>query len=294
MTGIPARPRLRASARPARRTPRTTAGRLTCVFRAAARCHGALEGLAQALGEKVAGELALGERARVPAHLREVRPTCQRDQRLGERLAVAGGNVRARPVLLDEAAEPAVEVRDHRRSGRERVEELVRRVRLERLVGREDRQSDVGGGDDPGDLLARNRRRDDQVVQPELARAALEARPLASEAERDDPDPRLAGLLEGACSLGELVDAVRLPHRTRVERDELPVEPEPAEVLLAPCRPVEQLQLADVRDEDDLLGRERPRPRARRAPARCRRPPGRRRCRASAPATRPRRSRSGA
>ena len=169
------------TARPAWSRPKTTA------FLTRDRL---LERALEPLGHQVARELALGQVARVPAHPLDARRIPgQRAQRPGERLGVPGGNPGARVVLLDEPPHPAVEVDDRRLARRQRVEELVRRVRLQHRVGREDRQRDVGGADDSRELLLRHRRQEAEVVEPELPRPLLEARPLAAVAERDDRRP---------------------------------------------------------------------------------------------------------
>ena len=151
---------------------------------------------------------------------------------------------------------PAVEVDDRRLARRQRVEELVRRVGLQHRVGREDRQRDVGGADDSRELLLRHRGQEAEVVEPELPRPLLEARPLAAVAEHDDRDALVAPAPQRLGRVDELVEAVRPAHRAGVERDELPLEPVTrAELLVHHARP-EDVQVGRVRDQRELLARD--------------------------------------
>ena len=117
-------------------------------------------------------------------------------------------------------------------------------------MGSEDRQRHVGGADKTGNAPARDRWEHEDVVEALLPNPPLELTALASVPDGDDPDRIVALASEGGGRVGELVDAVRVPHRPRVDGDELPVEGvfRPKR-LVADVGP-EELGVAEVRDEN--------------------------------------------
>ena len=195
-------------------------------------------------------------RAFRPIRSTRARVTRERAQRPGKRLGVAGRDPGAGVVLLDEPPHPAVEVDDRRLPRRERVEELVRRVGLQHRVGREDRQRDVCGADDAGQLLLRHRGQEAEVVEAQLPRPFLETRPLSAVAEREDHDALVAAATQRLGGVDELVEAVRPAHRACVDGDELPLEPVARPERLVGHAGPEDVQVGRIRDQRELLARD--------------------------------------
>src|SRR5215211_6881425 len=178
-----------ASARSRTRLPRSYVGDLSGRCCSSTSVRNLLDGRRKAVGEQVAVEFAHRERACVLAHLTEAFASAgECAQGAGERLCVPAWCVHACGVLLHELTQPAVHVDDDGLPRRERIEELVRRVDLERRIGSEDRQCDVGRAHEPGDVLAGNGWKDEDVVEALLTDAALKGAALASLSDDDDAD----------------------------------------------------------------------------------------------------------
>ena len=150
--------------------------------------------------------------------------------------------------------EPAVEGHDRGLACREGIEELVRRVRLEDRVGRESRERHVGGADQQRDLRPRDVGEDDQVFELELGDALLDPLLLGPVSGCDDRDTVLARLAQRDGCVDELVDSVRDAHRPCVDGDELAVEAVPLPERGIGDLGAEVLDVAHVRDQDDVLG----------------------------------------
>ena len=216
---------------------------------------GGLEGRPQPLRHDVAVELAFRQATRVGAHAGRRRGLVgERPEGGGQGGTVAGRHVQARPVGLDEAPQPAVEVDDGGLAGSQRVEELVGRVGFEGGVGRKERQGGVGGAHDGGQTMLGHRGQEAHVAQAELAHPRLEPRPLAAVADGDQGDVVAARVGERGGRVDELVEAVGASHGAGVEAEELAFETVLAAEAVVDVAGAKEVEVAGVGHEDQLLG----------------------------------------